>query len=114
MTSAFLERPLFHLGEHYVSALGLIAFAALFSFGLILARILQSDRFRHLLSRFKLESNFIAIVTMILSLASVVFFSVSAVNAAGVPLAWSAPLPGVKLSLIQIFLLIAMLIAVFW
>jgi small-conductance mechanosensitive channel len=36
------------------------------------------------------------------------------VNAAGIPLAWSAPLPGLNVSLIQIFLLIAMLMAVFW
>ena len=51
---------------------------------------------------------------MILSVVSVAFFTVSAVNAAGIPLAWSAPLPGSKLSLLQIFLLIAMLVAVFW
>jgi small-conductance mechanosensitive channel len=51
---------------------------------------------------------------MILSVASVVFFTVTAINAAGIPLAWSAPLPGINLSLLQIFLLIGMLVAVFW
>jgi small-conductance mechanosensitive channel len=69
---------------------------------------------RRLVSRFKLDTNFIAIVTTILSLSALVFFTVSAVNAAGVPLYWNAPLPGVKLSLLQIFLLIALLIGVFW
>lgn len=111
---AFYERPLFYVGQNYVSTLGLIAAGALFAFGLILARILQSDWVRRLFSRFRLDTSFIAVVTIILSLASVVFFTVTAINVAGLPLAWSAPLPGIKLSLIQIFLLIAMLVAVFW
>ncbi|MFN2475615.1 MAG: mechanosensitive ion channel family protein [Chthoniobacterales bacterium] len=111
---AFYERPLFYVGQHYVSTLGLLAFGAIFAAGLILARVLQSAWVRRLFSRFKLDTNFIAIVTTILSLASLVFFTVTAVNAAGLPLAWSAPLPGVKLSLINIFLLIVMLVAVFW
>src|SRR5205814_2669342 len=80
----------------------------------IIARILQSDVVRRILSRFKLDNNFIAIVTTILSLAALVFFTINAVNAAGVPLYWNAPLPGIGLSLVQIFLLIGLLIAVFW
>lgn len=114
MNFQVLQNPLFRVGENYVSSLGLIAFAALFLVGLTLAKILQSDLTRRLLSRFKLEPNFIAIVTTILSLAALVFFSISAINAAGIPLAWNAPLPGVKLSLVQIFLLIVLLVAVFW
>lgn len=111
---AFYERPLFYIGQHYVSTLGLVAFATLFATGLILARVLQSNFVRRLFSRFKLDSNFIAIVTTILSLSALVFFTVTAINAAGLPLEWSAPLPGIKLSLINIFLLIVMLVAVFW
>jgi len=109
-----LERPLFYVEGHYVTFLGLIAFAALFATGVIIARILQSDFVRRILSRFKLDNNFIAIVTTILSLGALVFFTVSAINAAGVPLYWNAPLPGITLSLLQIFLLIGLLIAVFW
>jgi small-conductance mechanosensitive channel len=45
---------------------------------------------------------------------ALIFFSVSAVNAAGVPLSWSAGLPGINLSLIQIFMLVGLLIVVFW
>jgi small-conductance mechanosensitive channel len=109
-----LERPLFYLGQHYVTILGLIAFAALFAAGLIIARSLQSDLVRRIFSRFKLDTNFVAIVTTILSLCALVFFTVGAINAAGVPLRWNAPLPGISLSLFQILLLIALLIAVFW
>jgi small-conductance mechanosensitive channel len=109
-----LERPLFYVGDHYVTFLGLIAFVGLFAAGLLSARILQSDAVRRFFSRFKIDTNFIAIVTTILSLASIVFFTVSAINAAGIPLAWTAALPAIKLSLLQIFLLVALLIAVFW
>src|SRR5213592_858346 len=114
MSLPLLEKPLFQVGGNYVTFLGLIAFAALFTVGVIIARILQSDVIRRIFSRFKLDNNFIAIVTTILSLAALVFFTINAVNAAGVPLYWNAPLPGIGLSLVQIFLLIGLLIAVFW
>jgi len=114
MSFSLLERPLFQIGGNYVSFLGLIAFTGLLTAGLITARALQSGIVRRFFSRFKIDNNFIAIVTTILSLSALVFFTVSAINAAGVPLPWNAPLPGLPLSLIQIFLLIALLIVVFW
>src|SRR5499425_2110580 len=110
----FLQQPLFHIGRHYITVLGLIAFVAFFVAGVIIARFLQSQIVRRFFSRFKIDTNFIAIVTTILSLAAIVFFTVTAVNAAGIPLAWTAPLPAINLSLAQIFLLIALLVAVFW
>jgi small-conductance mechanosensitive channel len=114
MSFPLLEKPLFQIEGHYITFLGLIAFAALFAAGVVIARLLQSDLVRRLFSRFKIDTNFIAIVTTILSLSALVFFTVSAINAAGVPLHWNTPLPGIALSLLQIFLLIALLIAVFW
>jgi small-conductance mechanosensitive channel len=114
MNFPLLEKPLFYVAGHYVSFLGLLAFAILFAIGLATARTLQSDAVRRFFARFKLETNFIAIVTTILSVSALAFFTVTAVNAAGIPLLWTAPLPGIALSLVQIFLLIALLIAVFW
>ena len=114
MSLTLLERPLFHVGGHYVSFLGLIAFALLFGAGWLVAHALQSAFVRRLFARCKIDNNFIAIATTILSLATLVFFAISAVNAAGIPLPWTKPLPGLSLSLIQIFLLIALLLAVFW
>src|SRR5881398_2112137 len=114
MSFPVFERPLFQVGGHYVTFLGLIAFVGLFAAGLIIARMLQSHFVRPFFSRFKIDTNFVAIVTTILSLAALVFFTISEINAAGIPLAWNAPLPAVSLSLVQIFLLIALLIAVFW
>ena len=114
MDFSLLEKPLLHVFGREVSFLGIFAFVVLFSIGLLTARALQSDAVRRFLSRFKIDTNLIAILTTILSLAAIVFFTMSAINAAGVPLSWNAPLPGVNLSLFQIFLLIGLLIAVFW
>src|SRR5438067_6696102 len=114
MSFPLLEKSLFEAGGHYVTVLGLIAFAGFFAAGLVVARFLQSEIVRRFFSRFNIDTNFIAIVTTILSLASIVFFTVTAINAAGIPLAWNAPLPAIKLSLVQIFLLVALLVGVFW
>ena len=114
MDFGLLQKPLFHVFGHDVSFLGIVAFVIWFSVGIVAARALQSDAVRRFFSRFKIDTNLIAILTTVLSLAAIAFFSVNAVNAAGVPLSWNAPLPGVNLSLFQIFLLIALLIAVFW
>jgi small-conductance mechanosensitive channel len=111
---ALFERPLFYVAGHHVSFLGLMAFGGLFTLGILVARGLQSEVVRRFFARFKLDTNFIAIVTTILSVSALVFFTVNAINAAGIPLLWTAPVPGVSLSLFQIFLLIALLIAVFW
>jgi small-conductance mechanosensitive channel len=114
MDFGLLEKPLLHVFGRDVSFLGLVAFVIWFGIGLLMGRALQSDLVRRLLSRLKIETNLIAILTTILSVAVMVFFLVTAFNAAGVPLSWNAPLPGVKLSLFQVFLLVALLIAVFW
>ncbi|MFN2622115.1 MAG: mechanosensitive ion channel family protein [Chthoniobacterales bacterium] len=114
MNFALFERPLFYIGGHYVSFLGLMAFAALFTAGLLIAAALQSEIVRRFLARFKLDTNFTAIVTTILSVSAIIFFTVHAINAAGIPLLWTAPVPGISLSLVQLFLLIALLVAVFW
>src|SRR5438876_8314295 len=114
MNFPLLEKPLFQVGDHYVTILGLIALAGFFAAGLLIARFLQSQMVRRFFSRFKIDTNFIAIVTTTLSLAAIVFFTVTAINAAGIPLAWTAPLPAINLSLVQLFLLVALLVAVFW
>src|ERR1700683_1671181 len=102
MDLRLLEKPLFPVGEHHVSILGLIAFVVLVGLGLTLARLVQSHVIRRSLTRLKIGPNLVAIGTTILSLALIVFFLITGINAAGIPLAWSAPLPGISLSLVQI------------
>lgn len=110
----FLRQPVLHVFGCNISILGLVAFAALIATGLILTRMLQSDAIHRFLSRFKINPNLVAITTTILSLGVLVFFVMSAINAAGIPVSWNAPVPAIKLSVVQIFLLIGLLIVVFW
>ncbi len=114
MNILWLSAPLFDLGAYHISVLGLAAFVGLMALGFLFAKVLQSAFVRRFLARFKLDANFVAIITTILSVAALVFFTVSAVNALGIPLAWSKPLPGVPISLLQLFLLVGLLILVFW
>jgi len=110
----YLTEPLFHIGSNYVTAAGLIAFAVFFGAGLSLAKLFQSEPFRRFLTRLKLGKNFASIIPTIFSFATLIFFTVTAINAAGIPLAWNRPLPGITLTLVQIFLLVALLLGVFW
>lgn len=110
----YFDEPIFRIGGNYVTAKGLIAFAIFFGVGLSLAKIFQSEQFRRLLTRLKLGKNFASIIPTIFSLATLIFFTVTAINAAGVPLAWNQPLPGISLTLVQIFLLVALLLGIFW
>jgi len=110
----YFDEPLFRIGGNYVTAKGLIAFAIFFGVGLSLVKIFQSEQFRRLLTRLKLGKNFASIIPTIFGLATLIFFTVTAINAAGVPLAWNQPLPGISLTLVQIFLLVALLLGIFW
>ena len=110
----YFDEPLFRIGGNYVTAKGLIAFAIFFGVGLSLAKIFQSEQFRRLLTRLKLGKNFASIIPTIFGLATLIFFTITAINAAGVPLAWNQPLPGISLTLVQIFLLVALLLGIFW
>ena len=110
----YLTEPLFHIGSNYITAAGLIAFAVFFGVGLLLAKLFQSEPFRRFLTRLKLGKNFASIIPTIFSLATLIFFTVTAINAAGIPLAWNQPLPGISLTLVQVFLLVALLLGVFW
>ncbi len=114
MNIVWLSNPVFDLAGHHISPLGIAAFVGLFLLGVLVAKLVQSGPTRRFLSRFKLDANFVAIITTILSAAALVFFTVAAVNGLGIPLSWSAPLPGVPISLLQIFLLIGLLFLVFW
>src|SRR5438046_8701830 len=95
-----LQQPLVHIGQRYVTVLGLIGFVGFFAAGVIIARFLQSQIVRRFFSRLKIDTSFIAIVTPLLSLAAIVFFTSTVVHAAGIPLVLTAPLPAIDLSLV--------------
>ncbi|MDQ3117342.1 MAG: mechanosensitive ion channel [Verrucomicrobiota bacterium] len=110
----WLSGPFFDLAGRQITLLGVAAFVGLMLLGIIFAKLIQSAFVRRLLGRLKLEAKFAAIITTILSVAALVFFTVSAVNGLGIPLAWSKPIPGVPISLLQLFFLVGLLIFVFW
>ena len=110
----YFNQRLFQIGGNSITAAGLIAFIVLFGIGLFLAKLFQSEPFRRFLTRLKLGKNFVSIIPTIFGLATLIFFTVTAINAAGIPLAWNQPLPGISLTLVQIFLLVALLLGVFW
>ncbi len=114
MNLPWLRAPFFDLAGRHISPLGVAAFVGLFALGILVARFVQSAFIRRFLGRCKLEKNLVAIITTILSVVALVFFTVAAINSLGIPLAWSAPLPGVPISLLQIFLLVGLLFLVFW
>ena len=104
MNFAFLSGRCSTSAGHYISLLGLIAFVALFAAGLVIASVAPKRRGPAASSADSSSiTNFTAIVTTILSVAALVFFTVSAINAAGIPLSWNAPLPGISLSLSRFF-----------
>jgi small-conductance mechanosensitive channel len=101
VTIKLLHRPLFHVGRHYATVLGPVGFIGFLAARLITARVLLSDAVRRVFSRFKIHTNFVAIVTTTLSLALIVFSTITGVNAAGIPLACTAPLPAINPNLFQ-------------
>ncbi|MEO8440458.1 MAG: hypothetical protein ABI540_09580, partial [Spartobacteria bacterium] len=80
MNLLWLSGSLFDLAGRHISLLGILAFIGLLALGFIAAKFLQSGPFRRFLSRFKLDANFVAIITTILSVAALIFFTVSAIN----------------------------------
>src|SRR5438067_11035577 len=100
MDFSLLEKPLLHVFGHDVSFLGLIAFVIWFAVGLAMSRMLQHDIIRRLLCRLEIEVNLIEIISTILSLAVLVFFFITWVNAAGVKMLWYYVMPCVDVCLV--------------
>ncbi len=97
-----------------VSAAGIAAFACCFVVGLALSRILQSDRVRRFLRRFGLEEHFIAFVTTIVGLGLFLAFTMAGLNAAGLPIPWEEPIPGLSISISRVLRLVVCIALVFW
>ncbi len=112
-TDLFLEERYAVFG-HHLSLAGLIAFFCFFSGGLILSRLFQTDRVRGLLKRLHLEEGFVAFVTTLLSLAVFFGFVSAGLNAAGLPIPWNEPLPGISLSISHLLRLLLLIAIVFW
>jgi len=99
---------------HYFSVAGFIAFGCCFLAGLAVSRILQSDRVRRFLTRFGLEEHLAAFVTTILGFGVFLAFTMAGLNAAGLPIPWEAPIPGLSISFSHLLRLVVSIAVVFW
>ncbi len=110
----WLEKPLFTgFGIKFTTA-ALLAFAGCFFAGIILARILRSERVTRWLTRLGLDKRFVAIAQTVLALLVVIAGIFAGLNAAGVGISWESPLPGIHLSLGQLMRLALLMVVAFW
>ena len=97
-----------------ISPAGIAAFAAWVIAGLLVSAVLRSERVRRLFIKIGLEKNLVALVTATLSLTAFIACSLAGIQAAGIPIAWDAKIPGMGLSVLVLFRLLILLAVVFW
>ena len=115
MNGHFWERPLFDLAGHHITLLGVVAFVALLAAGMIVASVAHSGPVAGGSSAASNSTKSSSRLSRHCSASPRSSSSSSARSTAwAVPFAWNAPLPGISISLLQIFLLVALLISVFW
>lgn len=106
--------PLFTLFERHISPAGVTAFAAWLVGGLVVSAALRSERVRRLFTRVGVDKKLVALVTATFSLIALIACFLQGVQAAGIPIAWGAPVPGLGLSALVLLRLLVLLAAVFW
>jgi small-conductance mechanosensitive channel len=112
-TTWFFEPCLNAFGQN-ISLAGIAGFAVALLIGVILSAIIQSERVRQLLTRLGLDKKLVAISTGVLALGVLVVSTIIALNLAGLPINWEAPIPGLGTSIAHLLRVIIMLVAVFW
>ncbi len=106
--------PQWNAFDRQISPAGLAALALWFAAGLLISALLRSERVRRLLVKLGIEKNLVALVTAALGLVVFIACALAGVQAAGVPIAWDAPVPGLGLSVLVLFRLLVLLALVFW
>ena len=112
--SVWFFQPILNLFGRQISPAGITAFAVCLVAGLVFSSLLQSGFMRRQLSHLGLEKGLVAILTASISLVSFLAFLLLGLNLGGLAIAWDAKVPGLGLSLVQIFQLIALVVIVFW
>lgn len=100
--------------KHRLSVAGITAFAICVFVGLSLSSILQSEMMRRLLARIGIDKRMAGFVTSILSLTVFIGLCSLGVGLAGVPIAWTKPIPGIRLSGFQLVSLAVWLVIAVW
>lgn len=97
-----------------IAPAGIAAFAAFIAVGLLVSSVLQCSIVRRALTRIGIDANLVVMVTAVLGLFAFVAGTVLGVQAAGIPIAWEAPIPGLGLSVLVLGRLLLLLALVFW
>src|SRR5439155_14022476 len=97
-----------------ISPAGIAAFGAWIAAGLLISAALRSARVRRIFTKIGIEKNLVALVTATLSLIAFIACALAGVNAAGVPIARDAKIPGMSLSVVVLVRLLVLLALVFW
>ncbi|MEO6785697.1 MAG: mechanosensitive ion channel domain-containing protein, partial [Chthoniobacteraceae bacterium] len=99
---------------HRIAPAGVAAFVAWSAAGLALSAALRSERMRRLLTKIGIEKKLVALATASLSLIAFLACFLAGLETGGVPIAWDAKIPGMGLSVLVLFRLLALLAFVFW
>lgn len=97
-----------------ITPAGAAAGLAFLAAGLIVSATLQSVVVRRAFTRLGIEANLVALVTALLGLGAFVAGLAAGIHAAGLPVSWEARIPGLGLSVLVLFRLLALLALVFW
>ena len=112
--SPWLFEPKFDVLGHHISIEGIIGFIVCLLIGLAISSVLQGEFARGLLARLRIDKNLANIVTSLLSLVAFMGLLVLGIGFAGVPIPWTARVPGVGLSSEQIISLVIWVVVAIW
>ena len=112
--SPWLFETKFDVVGHHISIAGIAAFVACLLIGLAISSVLQGAFARGLLARMRIDPNLANIITSLLSLLAFLGLLVLGVGFAGIPIPWTARVPGVGLSTEQIMSLVIWVVAAIW
>ncbi|CAN5697954.1 hypothetical protein BH09VER1_BH09VER1_04870 [soil metagenome] len=112
--SHWLSTPQWEMFGHHISPGGILAFVACVVAGFLISRALQSKLMRRLFTRLGVDSSHAAVVTTVLGFLAFIGLAVLGLQAGGVPIAWTVPIPGLSFSVLVLFRLLFLLAFVFW
>ena len=105
----------FHVLTKYgISFAGLTAFVVCVVAGLAISSLLQSEAARRLLVRLRIDKSLVNFITSLLGLAVFAGLLVLGIEFAGIPIPWSARIPGIGLTASQIMSLVVWITVAIW
>lgn len=111
--SRWFYHPQFDLFGRQMTPAGIAAFLGFVLAGLLISVLLQSRSVRRGLTHLRIDKAHVAFFTATLGLVAFIAGCVLGIRAAGFPIDWSAPIPGIGLSVLVVFRLLALIALAF-